>query len=268
MSADVARPVSRDGVLRTPPDDAWALDRAEPHPELAPFVVWHWSVAWDLRGREPHHQVTLPHPSPHLVVEPDGAWLYGPNSTRFERTMCGAGRVVGTRFRPGAVRALLNVPVRDIADRRLGAAVLRGLDVDALTAAVWEEGGTHAAFSRLEDALAPLLRDGADPHALLADRAVMLLEEDRSLHRVPDLAARLGLSVRSVQRLFSEYVGLGPAWVVRRYRLHDAAAAALEGDDVDWARLAADLGYADQAHLVREFSAVVGTPPARYAAGG
>ncbi len=268
MAADVARPVSRDGVLRTPPPDAWSLDRAEPRAALTPFLVWHWSVAWDLRGRDPHHQVTLPHPSPHLVVEPDGAWLYGPNSTRFERTMRGAGRVVGTRFRPGAVRGLLDGPVRDLADQRVDASTVHGLDARALTAAVWAESDTAAAFVLLEDALAPLLSGEPDPQAVLADRAVALLEEDRSVHRVPDLAARLGLSVRSVQRLFSEYVGLGPAWVVRRYRLHDAAAAALEGDDVDWARLAAELGYADQAHLVREFSAVVGTPPARYAAGG
>lgn len=225
-------------------------------------------MTWDLRDRAPHEQVTLPHPSPHLVVEDGAAWLYGPNSSRFERTMTGAGRVVGTRFRPGAIRALLDGPVKDVADRRVSADVLRGLDADALTRDVEGEKADEAAFARMEDALAAVLPAAPDPRAALADRAVALLEEDRSLRRVEDLAPALQTSARSVQRLFAEYVGLGPAWVVRRYRLHDAAAAALEGDDVDWARLAAELGDADQAHLVREFSAVVGTPPARYAAGG
>ncbi|MFJ9752413.1 hypothetical protein ACIRVM_42525, partial [Streptomyces chartreusis] len=37
--------------------------------------------------------------------------------------------------------------------------------------------------------------------------------------------------------------------------------------DVDWATLAADLGYADQAHLVRDFTATVGVPPTAYAQG-
>ena len=67
-----------------------------------PHAVWHWIVTWDLRDREPHHQPTLPHPSAHLVVEEGGAWLYGPLSERFERTLAGLGRAVGLRFRPGA----------------------------------------------------------------------------------------------------------------------------------------------------------------------
>ena len=57
-----------------------------------------------------------------------------------------------------------------------------------------------------------------------------------------------------------------PAEVARRLRLQEAAAAATTGAPVDWARLAAELGYCDQAHLVRDFRAAIGTPPARYAA--
>lgn len=53
--------------------------------------------------------------------------------------------------------------------------------------------------------------------------------------------------------------------MIRRYRLYDAAELAARGDAVGWAKLAADLGYADQAHLVRDFTATVGTPPAAYA---
>ena len=107
--------------MRTPPEDAWSLDRFDPGPELAPYAVWHWIVTWDLRGREPHRQATLPHPAPHLVVEEGGAWLYGPLTERFERTLGGVGRAVGLRFRPGAIRPLLKAPVSSIRDRRLPA---------------------------------------------------------------------------------------------------------------------------------------------------
>ncbi len=55
---------------------------------------------------------------------------------------------------------------------------------------------------------------------------------------------------------------------MRRARLHEAAARADSGEIVDWARLAADLGYADQAHLTRDFTAAIGVPPARYARPG
>jgi transcriptional regulator GlxA family with amidase domain len=42
--------------------------------------------------------------------------------------------------------------------------------------------------------------------------------------RVERLAGELGLSMRGLQRLFAEYVGIGPKWVIRRYRLHEVTA--------------------------------------------
>jgi AraC-like DNA-binding protein len=53
--------------------------------------------------------------------------------------------------------------------------------------------------------------------------------------------------------------------VIRRYRLQEAIEQAAAGGPLDWATLAADLGYSDQAHLVREFTAVTGVSPAAYA---
>ena len=76
------------------------------------------------------------------------------------------------------------------------------------------------------------------------------------------------MSVRLLQRLFAGYVGVGPKWVILRHRIHEALERAESERDVDWAALAADLGYADQAHLVRDFTATVGVPPTAYAAQG
>ena len=73
---------------------------------------------------------------------------------------------------------------------------------------------------------------------------------------------------RSLQRLFAEYVGVGPKWVIRRYRIYDALERAATTASVDWVRLATDLGYSDQAHFSREFTSIVGTSPTRYAKNG
>jgi AraC-like DNA-binding protein len=121
------------------------------------------------------------------------------------------------------------------------------------------------AVQALDRALVALLPDTVPEGVELAARAVRLLEQDRTLPRVDALAQALGASVRTVQRLFADHVGVGPSWVARRFRLHEVALAATRGEDVDWAALAAELGYCDQAHLVRDFTATVGTPPARYA---
>ena len=55
-----------------------------------------------------------------------------------------------------------------------------------------------------------------------------------------------------------------PKWVLMRARLHDATDAVADGHLPDWARLAADLGYCDQPHLIRAFKAAIGTTPMEY----
>jgi AraC-like DNA-binding protein len=100
--------------------------------------------------------------------------------------------------------------------------------------------------------------------AAIVDR----ITADPGLRRVASLADVFGLPERRLQRLFAEYVGVSPKWVMRRARLHEAALCADAGGDVDWATLATDLGYADQAHLTRDFTATLGMPPSRYAAEG
>ena len=74
------------------------------------------------------------------------------------------------------------------------------------------------------------------------------------------------MTARTLQRLFADYVGVSPKWVMRRARLHEAAERADSGEPVDWTSLASDLGYADQAHLTRDFTVTIGVPPSRYAA--
>lgn len=73
-------------------------------------------------------------------------------------------------------------------------------------------------------------------------------------------------SSRWVARLFRRYVGIGPKWVLQRYRLHEAAERIASGRVDAWSDLALELGYADQAHFVRDFRALVGQAPSTYAA--
>ena len=70
---------------------------------------------------------------------------------------------------------------------------------------------------------------------------------------------------RTLQRLFARYVGVSPKWVLRRYRLHEAAAALAREQDRPWAEVAAELGYFDQSHFIRDFTAAIGLTPVAYA---
>jgi len=69
---------------------------------------------------------------------------------------------------------------------------------------------------------------------------------------------------RSLQRLFSESIGISPKWAIRRYRLHELIEKFNSGGKLDWSQLALDLGYFDQAHLINDFKSIVGYSPTEY----
>ncbi|MFC9969591.1 DUF6597 domain-containing transcriptional factor [Spirillospora sp. NPDC127200] len=234
-----------------------------PGPHAARFVEFYWHVAWDVPV--PHDTKVLAHPNVHLVFEEPEARVYGVDRNLFVRRIEGTGQVLGVKFRPGGFRPFAAGPVADLADRRLPATEFFGPEITEWNAAVLAAPDGAAMAARAEEFLLPRLPEAPDALAEDAAAIVERITSSPSLVRVDQVAEEAGLSVRTLQRLFAEYVGASPKWTLRRARLHEAAARADQGTRVDWASLAADLGYADQAHLTRDFAATVGTTPARYA---
>lgn len=188
----------------------------------------------------------------------------------FTQKLTEAGRVCGVQFRPGGFRPFAPAwPVSAWTGRRVPLPeVFPGRGDDVLSG-VLSPDTDHARVAALDAFL--LARDPApDPAADRAMELVELIRGDRTIRKVSRLSAASGLSARSLQRLFSTHVGVGPKWVILRYRIHEAlerAEAAEAGGTPDWAALAAELGYSDQAHLVRDFTATIGVPPTAYARG-
>ena len=239
--------------------------RFRPCAELAPFVEHCWSVAWDLRGQAPLTRQTLPHPSVHLVLGAGRSGLAGPSTERFSRTLEGQGRVLGIKFLPGGFRPFWRGPVSEIADRVLGLEEAFGREGVELEAAVLSCGEDEDAAVAQAEAFLLRRLPRADPQSLLARRIAARIQADPSLLRVEAVADEAGLSVRALQRLFSEQIGVSPKWIIRRYRLHEAMARLESGAPCDLAQLALELGYADQAHFNRDFKAVLGRTPGEYA---
>ena len=239
------------------------LSRHQPSAALRPFVDFHWVVRWDLRGQPPHEQKILPHPNVNLAFEESGSAVFGVDRKLFVRRIGGRGRALGVRFRPGGFRPFWNAPVSRLTDRTVPAAEVFGPAAAAAQEAITRAPGDDLMVAHAERFLVSVLPE-RDPAAESVADMVALISADPSLTRVDQLAALSGLSVRGLQRLFAEYVGVGPKWVMRRARLHEAAERADRGNVADWAALAAELGYADQAHMTREFTALIGVPPTRY----
>jgi AraC-like DNA-binding protein len=242
------------------------VDRAEATGRLAAVVENFWCVGWALPAGREHEQDVVTHPCSHVTVEDGVAWVRGVVVHRFRRRLVGSGRAVGAKLRPAGLSALTDVPPAALTGRRVPAAEVLG-DVRDLVGAVErapDAGSGMAAFERWLAARDPTPPDGA----ALVDEAVALAARDRELTRVADLAAALGVPVRTLQRRFDRHLGVGPKWVLNRCRIQDALVAIEAGGSVDWADLAVRLGYADQAHFVNSFTALVGVPPGQYSRRG
>ena len=184
---------------------------------------------------------------------------------RFLAKLRGEGYVVGAKFLPGGFFPFFRRDVIELTERELTISEVFGdagasLEMSALRSRDHEERIVLIEhFLRSRDPV-------ADDFANLAARAVEIVRTDPSIARVSDLAGRIGVSRRALDRLFRRHVGVAPKWVIRRYRIHEACERIAAGNAAVWPALAQELGYFDQSHFIRDFKSQVGKTPAAYAA--
>jgi AraC-like DNA-binding protein len=230
-------------------------DFPQPSPDLAPYVDHYWVVSWSYD--EPYRQKIVPYPRVNLTVADDGtAAVTGVASSHGIRVLEGDRKVLGVAFRPGGFRPFLGRPVATITDRVVPAAEIFGPDVFAPDV---------LSIDNVEDVLRRRLPAEPDHRAEEAADIVATIAAKPEITRVDELVTMRSTTIRQLQRLFAEYVGINPKWVIRRYRLHEVTERLAKGAAIDWAGLAADLGYADQAHFVRDFTKMFGESPTQYA---
>lgn len=255
------------GVLHALVPGEIAHQQMAPPPALADWVEHFWSVRWNFEGLPSKVVETLPHPNVHMVIERGSARVFGVQTGRWTRVLEGRASAFGVKFRPGAFRPFLRDTVSSLRDATLPVSAVFGPEAHELDAmADWADdsrGDVHAIEGVTSFLLARL--PGVDPSALLAGRMVDSAVDDREMRSAAALARRFEMDLRAAQRLFHDYVGVGPKWVINRYRVHEAIARVQAGDAVSWAALAQELGYFDQAHFITDFRRLVGETPAGYA---
>lgn len=258
--------------------------RRQPAAELLPFVDCYWMVRWDLRGREPQLAETLPHPCVYWVTELGESDIHGVSSARFTRLLEGKGRVFGVRFRPGGFYPFYRKPISGLTDSSVTLAKVWGkagtafrkalVDLDTGGGRYGRDGQSGDPDDEIDERMmsltdAFLVSRLPSPDSRLEEvtRIVESIVSTAGITRVEEVAEQFGTTVRSLQRLFSLFVGVSPKWVIKRYRLHEALQRMDAGETIEWTRLALDLGYFDQTHFIKDFKAMVGRSPGEYVKG-
>jgi AraC-like DNA-binding protein len=241
----------------------FTLRRYFPSATLAPFIEHFWTIHWDLRGRPNYTAEVLPHPAVNIAFTRDRGWITGVTTAKYTYDLEGAGEVLGIQFRPGAFRGFLGGSVATITDKTLPATDVLPAAGDAFRGHLLDlptDGEIIAEAETLLGANLPAI----DPNVELINEIIALVRDDRELTSVASLARRFARPERTLQHLFATYVGVGLKWIIRRYRIMEAAERVEAGDE-SWTSLAHELGYSDQAHFTNDFTKLVGRAPSDHA---
>jgi AraC-like DNA-binding protein len=171
----------------------------------------------------------------------------------------------GIRFHPARGAAFLGQPATSLTDKLLPLAqVSSRLDrsLSCLLAGDWSPD-TESCRALLDEVLLEQ-RASSSPADTLVARMVDRLAHSEPVPPVAQIARELGLSSRQVQRRFLASVGVPPKQFVRVLRFARLWQMVSMRPPETWAALAAEHGYADQAHMVREFRAFGVEPPTRF----
>jgi AraC-like DNA-binding protein len=189
--------------------------------------------------------------------------LAGPWTRPFEFDPSESTAVMAVQFRPGAARMLFPVAAHELHNVDLALRELCPKDADRLINDACSAIGERARFRVVEQYLKEKLKNAVPPHAAVA-YAVGQLSHGGGVSSIRRIQQNTGLSHTRFIQLFREHVGVTPKLFYRVRRFHALLSRIEKGLHVRWADLAADCGYFDQAHLVRDFRAFAGITPGAY----
>jgi AraC-like DNA-binding protein len=238
-----------------------------PHPALAPYLACLWTCQV-FPGASPVTHRVLPDNCMDILWQDVAALsrVSGMMSTVVQVPVHQPVRTIAARFKPGAAAHFFAMPLHELADQHpLLDDLWDGAAARQFTDALWSRTLSDTeAVATVERLLLQRLRNtatGTTPG--LADAAVAAIERSHGTLRIETLAAQLGVSRQHLSSQFRARVGLGAKQFARvcRFRQASARIRAADPRQLDWARLALDLGYYDQPHLIHEFRQLSGSTP-------
>lgn len=249
-----------------------------PLARLAPFVRCVWTLEGQATGEV---SPVLPDGRPELILHlgdpfelidargvpsrQPAAVFAGQLTERLLMRPRGRAAVVGVRFHPHSAAALLPIPQSELAGPPIAIDVLSAPLTRAVESVRSATADPAEAAALLQIALCDLLNAReVDARVRVAVECIDRARGNIAMTRVAEAA---GLTPRHLERLFYRHVGVGPKRLARIARFQRAIVL-LESGGMGGAETAADCGYADQAHFVRDFRLLAGCSPSAHLLSG
>lgn len=229
-------------------------------PDLAPFVACVWALAGGVRMEDVFSYRAVPDGCPELIFETgSGAgWVSGSLGRAVEIPIAPRTSYVGVRLMPFALPTVVGMPAGALRDAMpTFEEVSRPALAEIFSGWSDSENPAHAVRRLLAGLRRRLAVDRIDPRAR---RVVSLLMDEEVPRTVGQAAREVGLCARQLHRVVNDHVGLSPKHLARVLRFQRALRRVVAGSE-GFAALAVGSGYADQAHMIRDFVALSGSSP-------
>lgn len=253
-----------------------------PRPNLTPFVdlLWASDDAVPSNPKASAKEIVLPTGATHIVFRlgetplqlyaaPDdttaqdigNALIGGPRAGSYIKATSNREPTVGIMLRPGAAELMLGVSALDLAERHTRIDdIWSHAQIDEIRTRLQETLNLEERLSIIEGYLLIRLPRMQGIHPLIMHS----LEQFRLSSPVGKVVEKSGFSHRYFTKLFTETVGLRPKTYCRVLRFGRILDRIQSEPNIGWAALAIDEGYADQAHLNRDFQAFTSLTPGAY----
>jgi AraC-like DNA-binding protein len=251
----------------------------KPLSPLDSFVEFYWTGGFNT-GRIPRFsQFVMPNGYVELIIhltdlhcdlQSGTSWGQSPDYTviglhtrPYEVRFRSHVRTFGIRFKPEGVFNLFGVPASLFSERFEDMEFVLGRPFRDFCSRLREAGNIHQQRNLTHQYLLRQLNDH-HPEKTYLNCAAELIRNAKTASRVEELPGLVYISRRQLEREFRDKVGLTPKQYMRIARLNAINRYLLSGSTLNLGSLSLEAGFADQAHLCREFKTFAGLPPARF----
>lgn len=245
----------------------FSLSTFYPKEQLKDYIEHYWLISWTLPEGISHTQDVIPHPNTHLTFLKNNSHIQGVCKQKYTHTLEGNGNIVGVKFKPAGF-----FPFAEKAGLALSSICDNTFDINKVfnISNVAEAEQNVLALNEPTDKINYIdellfsLPIEADNNIKKLNDIVASIEANQEIMKVSDICKIFNMEPRYLQRLFVKYIGVSAKWVINRYRMHDALTSVESNKEIDWAALAIQLGYYDQAHFIKDFKSMIGKTPKDY----
>ena len=231
-------------------------------PGLEPFVQLYWVMRWNLAPDESFAAEVIPSAYTNFTCMPGGPRITGVTTGLYRYTVQGSGTIFGVMFKPGGFAPFYDKPLSHMTDTFIPTVRVFEGATDAFNERVLQSDDETGITLMTNLLLQKNPKN--DSNITLVNRIIERSQSEQVI-TVAERAKEFSMHERSLQKLFTSYVGVGLKWIMLRNRLQSAAFLAESLEAPHWTQIAQDLGYSDQSHFINDFKRIAGMTPRQYA---